>query len=115
MSEGLPWPPKKEDLERLYLVEKLSAAKIANVYGLKYKNPKVAESTVLHHLKKNGIPRRGTTDHIRMVTESEVANWVEKYLKGESLKQIAGKEWSHVTVFHHLRAKGVELRDKVEA
>jgi LAGLIDADG-like domain len=115
MSEGLPWPPTKEDLERLYIVEKLSAAKIAKVYGLKYKSPKVAESTVLYQLKRNGIARRGSTDHIRKVTEAEASNWVERYQKGESLKQIAGKEWNPVTVFHHLHAKGIELRDKVEA
>jgi len=33
----------KKDLERLYLVEKLSAAKIAKVFGPKYKNAKVGE------------------------------------------------------------------------
>lgn len=49
----LAWPPSKESLERLYIQQRLSAAKIAKVYGLSYANPKTAESTVLHHLKKN--------------------------------------------------------------
>ena len=31
--EKLAWPPKREDLERLYVEEHLSAMKIANVYG----------------------------------------------------------------------------------
>jgi len=53
------WPPKKEDLERLYLGERLSAMKIANVYGLRCKNPKVAESTVLYHLRMPVIRRNG--------------------------------------------------------
>src|ERR1700687_2848671 len=30
----LAWPPTKEDLQRLYVYKKLSAAKIAKVYGL---------------------------------------------------------------------------------
>jgi hypothetical protein len=35
----LEWPPTEADLRRLYLDEKLSAAKIAQVYGLKTPNP----------------------------------------------------------------------------
>ena len=58
MPDKNPWPPTREDLERLYLVEKLSAAKIARVYGLNYKSAKVAESTVLYQLKRNWISRR---------------------------------------------------------
>jgi hypothetical protein len=68
MEEGLAWPPTKEDLERMCLVERLSAAKIAKAYGLKYKNPKVAESTVLYQLKKNGIARRDRAEHVRKIT-----------------------------------------------
>ena len=41
--------------------------------------------------------------------------WVKRYESGESVKQIAGGEFSPVTVFHHLRKRGVKLRDKVEA
>lgn len=115
-DEGrLVWPPNKEDLERLYLVEKLSAAKIAKAYNLKYKNAKVAESTVLYELKKNGIKRRDRADHVRKVTEAIVDDWVGRYKAGESLKQIAGKGLSPVTVFLHLRKRGLQLRDKVEA
>jgi len=114
-SEKLAWPPTKEDLERLYLVERLSAAKIANVYGLKYKNPKVAESTVLYHLKRSGIQRRDKAEHVRKVTEEMVDIWVRRYRGGESLKQIAGGELSSVTVYLHLRKRGVRLRDKLEA
>jgi hypothetical protein len=111
------WPPTKEDLERLYLVEKLSAAKIADVYGLtrKYKTPKVAESTILYHLKKNGIQRRDCAEHIRKVTAEMVDDWVARYLAGLSLKQIAGEAVDPVTVWNHLKARGLTLRDKVEA
>jgi hypothetical protein len=111
----LVWPPTKEDLERLYLNQKLSAAKIANAFGLKYKSAKVAESTILYQLKKNGIKRRDKADHVRRFTEAIVDEWVGRYKAGESLKQIAGNEISPVSVFLHLRKRGVKLRDKVEA
>lgn len=82
MPEKLVWPPKKVDLERFYLVEKLSAARIAEVYGLKYKNPKVAESTILYQLKRNGIKRRDRAEHIRKVTDAMVDDWVRRYQAG---------------------------------
>jgi hypothetical protein len=111
----LVWPPTKEDLERLYLDQKLSAAKIAKAYCLKYKNEKVAESTVLYELKKSGIKRRDRADHVRKVTEAMVDEWVRRYGAGESLRQISGKALDPVTVFNHLRKRGVKLRDKIEA
>src|SRR5271157_6554003 len=115
MAGSLAWPPTKEDLERLYLVDHLSAAKIARSYGLKYKTPKVAESVVLYQLKKNGIPRRDAAEHIRRITPDAVDEWATRYQAGESLKQIAGGAVSPVTVWLHLRKRGVKLRDKVEA
>jgi LAGLIDADG-like domain len=115
MTEGLPWPPRKEDLERMYLQENLSAAKIANAYGLHYKSPKVAESTVLYHLRRNGIPRRDRTEHVRRVTPEMVDDWVGRYQSGESLKRIATGKVTPVTVWNHLRSRGIPLRDKVEA
>ncbi len=111
----LAWPPSKEDLRRLYVDEKLSASKIAIVYGLNYASAKTAESTILHHLKKNGIDRRDPAEHIRKVGEEMVDAWVARYQKGESLKQIAGDVVGPVTVFNHLRRRGIQLRDKVEA
>ena len=115
MQGNLVWPPTKEDLERLYLVQRLSAAKIAAEYGLKYKNPKVAESTVLYQLKKNDIQRRDKAEHVRKVTSGMVDEWAERYQAGESLKQIAAGTISPVTVWIHLRKHGVHLRDKLEA
>ena len=114
-SARLAWPPTKEDLQRLYVEQKLSAAKIAKVYGLRYANPKTAESTILHHLKKNGINRRDSAAHIRKVTDSIVDDWIVRYQNGESLKQIAGTSVEPVTVFNHLHRRGLSLRDKVEA
>jgi hypothetical protein len=114
-STELPWPPLKDDLLRLYIDQKLSAAKIAEVYGLKYANPKTAESTILHHLKKNGIKRRDPAEHVRKVSKDMVDGWILRYQKGESLKQIAGDAVGPVTVFNHLHKRGVPLRDKVEA
>jgi len=109
------WPPTREDLQRLYVEQKLSAAKIARVYGLMYASPKTAESTILHHLKKNGIKRRDPAEHIRKITEEMVDAWVVRYQDGESLKQIAGDEVTPVSVFNHLHSRGIQLRDKVEA
>ena len=115
MADALVWPPKKEDLERLYLVEKLSASKIAKVYGLKYKNPKVAESTVLYQLRKNGIKRRDPAEHVRKVTSEIVDDWVGRYEKGESLGKIAGSLFSPVTVMLHLKKRGISRRNRLTA
>jgi len=112
---NLAWPPTKEDLERLYLVEQLSAAKIARIYELKYKTPKVAESVILYQLKKNGIPRRDPAEHTRKATPEMVDVWAMQYTDGQSLKQIAGESVSPVTVWLHLKRRGVRLRDKIEA
>lgn len=115
MPSGLTWPPTREDLERLYVAEEPSAAKIAQAYGLKYPNPKTAESTILHHLKKNGIKRRDPAEHIRKVTEAMVEKWVKRYKAGESLRQIGGELVDPVTVWNHLKARGVVLRDRIQS
>jgi hypothetical protein len=114
-TRALDWPPSAEDLRRLYLDERLSASKIAKAYGLRYASDKTAESTILYHLKRNGITRRDPAAHVRNVTDSMVDGWIERYQKGESLKQIAGSLVTPVTVFNHLHKRGLELRDKVEA
>jgi len=119
MSESaestLSWPPRKEDLQRLYVDEHLSAMKIAQRYVLKYASPKTAESTVLYHLKKAGISRRDCAEHVRKVTDEMVDEWVKRYGSGESLKQIAGQKVDPVSVWVHLKKRGLRLRDKVEA
>ncbi|TLY01212.1 MAG: hypothetical protein E6K95_07135 [Thaumarchaeota archaeon] len=109
------WPPKKEELEQLYLTQRLSAMKISRIYGLKYPNPKSGETMVLWYLKKYGIQRRDRAEHIRKVTDEMAEGWVRRYAQGESLKQVSGGEVSPVTVFLHLRKRGVQLRDKIEA
>jgi hypothetical protein len=109
------WPPTKEDLQRLYVDEKLSAAKVAKVYGLKYASEKTVESTILYHLKRNGITRRDPAAHNRKVTGALVDEWVTRYQAGESLKHIAGDAIDPVTVFYYLHKRGLQLRDKVEA
>jgi len=114
-AERLQWPPRKEDLEVLYLGQRLSAMKISRVYGLKYPNPKSGESMVLWYLRKFGIKRRDPAEHVRKVTEGMVDVWVKRYQNGESLKQIAGETVDPVTVFNHLKRRGLKLRDKVEA
>src|SRR2546425_969461 len=63
------WPPKREDLEKFYLAQRLSAMKISRLYGLKYPNPKSGESMVLWYLKKFGIKRRDPAEHIRNVSK----------------------------------------------
>ncbi len=114
-SGNFQWPPKEEDLRRLYFDQKLSAMKISRLYSLKYPNPKSGESMVLYYLKRFDVKRRDRAEHIRKVTEEMVDEWARRYEGGESLKQIAGGEVSPVTVFLHLRKRGVQLRDKIEA
>ncbi|MDA4128566.1 MAG: hypothetical protein OK422_03810 [Thaumarchaeota archaeon] len=63
----------------------------------------------------SGIKRRDSAEHVRKVTEEMVDDWVRRYQAGESLKQIAGTDVDHVTVFLHLKKRGLKLRDKVEA
>jgi len=109
------WPPRREDLLRFYEVEGLSAARIANLYGLKHPNPKSSETLVLYHLKKFGIRRRDPADHVRKITEETANEWATRYASGESLKQIAGPGTSPATVWNHLKKRGVVLRDKVDA
>jgi len=80
-SAELSRPPSRDELLRLYIDQKLSAAKIAEVYCLTYANPKTAESTILHHLKKNGIKRRDAAEHVRKVSEEMVDGWILRYQK----------------------------------
>jgi hypothetical protein len=115
LPEGLTWPPTKEDLRRLYEEERRSAAKIAEMYGLKAANPKSSETLILYHLRKFGVKRRDRAEHIRKVTEEMVDEWVRRYAEGESLKEIAGVEVSNATIWNHLKKRGVILRDKVGA
>jgi hypothetical protein len=79
----LAWPPTKEDLQRLYVDEKLSAAKVAIVYGLNTPNPRSATFLVAYHLKKHGITMRSRVEELRKETEKVVAAWKAKYPKKE--------------------------------
>jgi len=79
----LAWPPTKEDLQRLYVDEQLSAAKIAKVYGLNTPNPRSATFLVAYHLKKHGITMRNRIEELRKETEKMVAAWKTKYPKKE--------------------------------
>jgi hypothetical protein len=79
----LTWPPTKEDLQRLYVDEKLSAAKIAKVYGRESANPRSAAELIGYHLKKYGIGRRNRIEELRKETEKVVAAWKAKYPKKE--------------------------------
>src|SRR6267143_4008332 len=72
----------ESDLERLYLQQKLSASKIAIVYGLKYARAKTAESTLLYQLRRNGIARRDPAAHIRKVAETTVDELVRHLSRG---------------------------------
>jgi hypothetical protein len=100
--ESLAWPPRKEDLERMYIGLKTSAAKIAEAYGLKYASPKTAESTVFYHLERNGIARRDRADLVRKVTGATAAEWERRYRAGESYRESVAEneapkvEWQRV-------------------
>ena len=83
-SPKLTWPPTKEDLQRLYVEQRLSAAKIAKVYQLNTPNPKSAVELVRYHLKRNGIERRNRIQELCKETEATVTVWKEKHPKQES-------------------------------
>jgi len=80
----LTWPPTKEDLQRLYVDEKHSAAKIAKVYGLNTPNPRSGVELVRYYLKRNGIERRNRIQELCKETEATVAAWKEKHPEQES-------------------------------
>ena len=90
-SAKLVWPPLADDLKRLYLVEKLSASRIASVYGLRYASAKTAESTILYHLKRHGISRRDPVAHLKKVTETMVDDWIDRYRKGRITQANCGR------------------------
>ena len=71
----LAWPPTKEDLQRLYVDQKLSAAKIAKAYGLKTGNPRSAAFLVTYHLKRHRIDRRDRIEELRKETAAIVQAW----------------------------------------
>jgi hypothetical protein len=99
----LDWPPSKEDLQRLYLDQRLSARKIARLYGIG------GHSAIIYRLRKEGIlPRAPAPFH--KLHEERVDAWVRRYQGGESLKQIAGYGIDPSTVSRYLRAHGVKLR-----
>ena len=79
----LAWPPTKEDLQRLYVDEKLSAANIAKVYGLNTPNPRSATFLVAYHLKKQGVTMRNRIEELQKETEKVVAAWKTKHPKKE--------------------------------
>jgi hypothetical protein len=109
----LSWPPTKEDLERLYLEERLSAEGIAARYGRSGRYP---GAIVYHYLRKYGIPIRDRTAHQRHMSEEEVAACVMKYREGKSLWDLADEyHFSAETIRKALLSHGVETRDKVEA
>jgi len=78
-SPKLTWPPTKEDLQRLYVEQRLSAAKIAKIYGRNTKNPKSGAFLILHYLKKYGIERRDRIEDLRKRTESIVNDWKQRH------------------------------------
>ncbi|MDA4117232.1 MAG: LAGLIDADG family homing endonuclease [Thaumarchaeota archaeon] len=79
----LAWPPTEHDLQRLYLEEQLSAAKIAKVYGRNTKNPRSAAFLITYYLKKYGIERRDRVEELRKDTEAIVEAWKAKHPKVE--------------------------------
>lgn len=81
----------------------------------RYKNRKVAESTLLVLMKRYGIDRMDRAEHVKKVTVEMERAWVARYEAGESLKEIAGDEFSAQTVLDHLQRLIVKRRDKVTA
>jgi hypothetical protein len=79
----LAWPPTEHDLQQLYLEQKLSAAKIAKVYGRNTKNPRSAAFLITYYLKKYRIERRDRVEELRKDTEAIAEVWNVKHPKVE--------------------------------
>ena len=78
-SLKLTWPPTKEDLQRLYVEQRLSAAKIAKVYSHETRNPRSGAELIRHYLKKYGIERRDRVAELARTTASDVSEWALKH------------------------------------
>jgi len=104
-SPKLTWPPTEEDLQRLYVEQKLSTAKIAKVYGRNTNNPRSGAFLVLYHLKKYGIERRVRVAELAKGTEGMVTTWKEKHPKRESPDMEEEKE----AVLEFLRNEGLSI------
>ncbi len=104
-SPKLTWPPTKEDLQRLYVEQRLSAAKIAKISGRNAKNPKSGAFLILYHLKKYGIKRRDRIAELGRQTESMVTGWKEKHPKQE----IPDMEEEKSAVLELIRNEGLSI------
>jgi hypothetical protein len=109
-GSGLEWPPKESDLRRLYRDEKLSAAKIAKVYGLETGNPRSAATHVTYWLKKYGIERRDRVAELAKESGAIVRDWSSRHplVEGDPEKE---KE----AVFELLRYPNLSIRHLDEA
>jgi len=86
----LAWEPTKEDLWRLYVDEKLSAAAIAKIYGRATANPRSGAELILYYLRKYGIPLRNRVEELAKDTAVAEKEWVAKYPPGgEAVQQAA--------------------------
>jgi hypothetical protein len=92
--ESIAWPPREEDLDTMYVGLNMSAAKIAEAYGLKYASPKTAESTVHYHLKRNGIARRDRAFLVRKVANVRLGSLMEP--PGSRANFELAREWSEL-------------------
>jgi LAGLIDADG DNA endonuclease family protein len=101
----LAWPPTKEDMQRLYVDEKLSAAKIAKIYGRNTKNPRSGAFLILYYLRKNGIDRRDRIEELQKETEVTIAAWTEKNPKQEN----PDMELEKSAVLELLRNEGLSI------
>ncbi len=103
------WPPSKADLEYLYLDERLSAVRIASLYGMR------SASAVTRRLKKEGIARPSPADTLRKATDELIDEWARRYQNGESLRQIASGTINPATLYWRLHRRGVQFRRPGEA
>jgi len=88
-----------DEPQRLYVQQGFSAAKIAKLYGLKYKIPKVAESTVLYQLKRDGIKRRTLNvlpiRHLEKVEKVQLARRRAEAISRNACEEL-GTEWERL-------------------
>ena len=100
----------KAELEKLYIKKKLSASKIANRYGM-------ATSSIMYWLKKYNIPRRTSTEGLKLAMNVVDNNCKcltcgkEFHLKPTETEKARGKYCSLVC-YRRARSKKLKINNK---
>lgn len=103
--------PDREDLERLYVIEKKSTHEMSKILG-------VSQETARQWLIKDGIPLRTVIESLMTNTKKPSKEWLDDAysLKGKTAKMIADERGSAtITVYGWLKGYGIPRREGYES